>query len=140
MSTPECDLACQTKIIIDGDLLGAVFSITGERLTKFHKRLDFQPAIDLAFQDAVFRTFEFLTLIRESIGADAPDQKYMETAAQIAQLLEDTCQLIEAFKKPIPRGREAILKLIAAEDLAFKWQRLVLEGMGHQGPWPKCLS
>jgi len=78
---PECDLACQTKIIIDGD--------------------------------------------------------------GVAKLFESTCEGIERFldKGGSFKNSDVILaKLVAAEDAAFEFQRAVLEGMGYNGPWPKCLS
>ena len=32
---PDCDLACQTKIIIDGDLTGQIFATTCEAIERF---------------------------------------------------------------------------------------------------------
>jgi len=78
---PTCDLACQTKIIIDGD--------------------------------------------------------------SVAKLFEATCEGIERFldKGGSFKNSDKILtKLVAAENAAYEFQRAVLEGMGYNGPWPKCLS
>ena len=136
---PNCNPACQ-KIILDGDLLGAVFSTTGERIGKYHRPLKSKDDIDLAFHEAVNASYEFIALVRHEIGADTATQLYVETPEHMAKVIEDTCEKIEAFGRPIPQADEVIMKLIAAEDLAFKWCRAVLEGMGYTGPWPQCLS
>lgn len=137
---PQCNPACQ-KIVLDGDLLGAVFSTTGQRLIKFRRKLDFAQQINQAFASAVDATYEFIHLVRDAIGASPIRQAQPETCEHMANVIEDTCQRIEAFGRPIPHSEDIIGKLIVAEDLAFSFQRAVLEGMGYHGPqWPKCLQ
>lgn len=136
---PQCNPACQ-KIILDGDLLGAIFSTTGERLSKFQRKLNSAERIAEAFHETVFASYEFIRLVREAISANEVPPLALETPMHMATVIEETCALIEAFRRPIPNGIEVVHKLIAAEDLAFKWQRNVLIGMGYQGPFPHCLS
>lgn len=78
---PACDLACQTKIIIDGGLAGQVFIETCYGLDHF---------------------FEAGGTLRN--------------------------------------GQRVLEQLIKAENEAFKFMRIALEEMGHEGPWPKALS
>ena len=76
-----CDLACRTKIIIDGGLAEKVFSETCYGLQQFF--------------------------------------------AQGGKLKD---------------GQKVLDQLVIAENEAFKFMRVALEEMGHQGPWPKALS
>lgn len=76
-----CDLACKTKIIIDGGLAGNVFYEMCEGLQRFF-----------------------------AAGGELRD------------------------------GKRVLDQLAKAEDEAFKFMRVALEEMGHQGPWPHALS
>ena len=77
----ECDLACQTKIIIDGGLAAQVFEETCKGLYQFFER-----------------------------GGE------------------------------LHNGKKVLEQLIKAENEAFKFMRVALEEMGHQGPWPDALG
>lgn len=78
---PDCDLACQTKIIIDGGLAGRVFD---------------------------------------------------ETCSGLYYFFENGGKLHD--------GQRVLEQLIKAENEAFKFMRIALEEMGHEGPWPDALS
>lgn len=77
----ECDLACQTKLIIDGGLGAEVFKTTCAGLYQFFER-----------------------------GGQ------------------------------LHNGKRVLEQLIKAENEAFKFMRIALEEMGHQGPWPDALT
>jgi len=79
--TPECDLACQTKIIIDGGLA--------------------------------------------------------------ARALDETCSGLYYFFEQggqLHNGSRVLEQLIKAENEVFKFMRIALEEMGHNGPWPNALK
>lgn len=72
---PACDLACQTKIIIDGDLAGKVFESTCEGLLfffnnggKLHSGQRVLEALIVA-EDAAF---EFARIVNEETGHKGP--------------------------------------------------------------------
>lgn len=60
-----------------------------------------------------------------------------------AKVLEATCERIEAHVaagKKFSNALELVTQANLIEDEVFKFQRMVLEGIGFTGPWPKALS
>jgi hypothetical protein len=75
MPDPECDLACQTKIIINGDMVGKVTEVTCEAIERFldkgGKFRDGKRLVKLAntLEDAAFA---FQRAVLEEMGFTGP--------------------------------------------------------------------
>jgi hypothetical protein len=59
----------------------------------------------------------------------------------VSGVLNAACEAIKGLKpEQIKHGKELIELLNQMEDEAFQVQRLVLDGVGFAGPFPKSLS
>lgn len=60
-----------------------------------------------------------------------------------ARVFEETCAgLYQFFERDgrLRDGQRVLEQLIIAENEAFKFMRIALEEMGHEGPWPDALD
>ncbi len=75
MPDPECDLACQTKIIIDGGLAGRVFDETCKGLYSFFEqggKLKNGPRVLEQLIKAENEAFKFMRVALEETGYKGP--------------------------------------------------------------------
>lgn len=81
MSTPECDLACQTKIIIDGGLAARVFDETCYGLDHFFEQggtLGNGKRVLEQLIKAENEAFKFMRIALEEMGHKGPWPKALE--------------------------------------------------------------
>jgi len=74
---------------------------------------------------------------------NSDEEKIILDGDLVGAVFQVTCERIEAFLangQHLQHTDTILQKLIAAEDAAFEFQKAVLQGMGYNGPWPKCLS
>lgn len=140
MSVPECNPACQ-KIILDGDLLAAVFKITGDRISKQKHRLA-EGRVKQSFDDAATASFRFINTVRAALGqdiiADSAEHSLVDRCVTLTALIESTCEQIEGHGS-FENSPIIVAELIEAENLAFQFMKDTLKAMGWNGPWPECL-
>jgi len=137
---PQCDPACQ-KLILDGDLAGSVYALTGERIAvqsgfgnppSLMKALDAGEASFLVFAEAVVL----------STGGEVPALGKGTISNRVTALVAaftNVCEQIEHHGS-LANADDAVVALITAENCAFNFMRAFLEAVGYTGPWPKCLS
>lgn len=76
---------------------------------------------------------------------DANCQKIILNGTTPAHVLESTYEEYATFKRAGGNVSEAvememIKQLNHIEDLAFKFRRTYLEGIGYKGPWPHSMT
>lgn len=70
-------------------------------------------------------------------------EKVILNGGVAARVLEETCQAIYNHLEgggEFKNIKDLVVKANEIEDLVFRFQRAVLEGIGFKGPWPHSLT
>lgn len=77
------------------------------------------------------------------MGAAACKAKVILNGGAVEAAAQNLCYLVDETDYNAlsdEQWKNVILQLNAAEESMFKAQRLYLEGMGFDGPWPKSMK
>lgn len=70
-------------------------------------------------------------------------EKVILNGGVAARVLDETCHTIYNYLESggeFKNIKDLVVKANEIEDLVFRFQRAVLEGIGFKGPWPHSLT